>query len=154
MEKIILVKENLECDVSTAFKYFTVNSLLEVWLTEKANIDPRVGGKYELFWDPYNREVNSTIGCTITGIEKDRFLSFNWKGPLEFQSFMNIADPLTHVIVFFLFDIKDPNKTVIFLFHTGWRNNLEWQKARLYFENAWSKALQVLKEKIKNKELA
>jgi uncharacterized protein YndB with AHSA1/START domain len=150
MEKIILVKENFECEVSIVFKYFTVNSLLEDWLTEKADVDPKVGGKFELFWDPHNREINSTIGCVITGIEKNRFLSFNWKGPLEFQSIMNIADPLTHIIVFFSIDDKDPKKTVIHLFHTGWRSNLEWQKARAYFENAWSKALEKLKEKVKN----
>ena len=63
---------------------------------------------------------------------------------------MNIADPLTHVIVFFSHNDKDPNKTNIHLFHTGWRNDIDWLKARDYFEKAWSKALQGLKEKIKN----
>ena len=153
MENIILIKEELDCDISTAFNLFTVNKLLESWLTEKAEVDPKVGGNYELFWDLKNRESNSTIGCKITGIETDKFLSFDWKGPIDFQTFMNVADPLTHLIVFFSHNSSDPNKTIIRLFHTGWRKDPDWQKARNYFEKAWSKALQGLKEKIKQKIL-
>lgn len=150
MENIIQITEEIECDVKQAFSMFTVNELLENWLTEKAEVEPKVGGKYELFWDPDNREINSTIGCRITGFERDNFVSFEWKGPVEFQSFMNSADPLTHVIVFFSLSSNDPDKTTIRFFHTGWRKDQEWQKARNYFDKAWSKALQDLKDKIKN----
>ncbi|MCK4780693.1 MAG: SRPBCC domain-containing protein [Candidatus Lokiarchaeota archaeon] len=153
MENIILIKEEIDCDRETAFNMFTKNELLENWLTVKAEVDPKVGGKYELFWVPENRESNSTIGCNITGIDRDKFISFDWKGPADFESFMNSADPLTHVIVFFSQNDSDSNKTIIHLFHTGWRNDSEWQKARNYFENAWSKALRVLKEKITDKTL-
>ncbi len=153
MENIILIKEKLDCDISTAFNLFTANDLLEGWLTEKAEVDPKVGGNYELFWDPKNKEINSTIGCKITGIETDKFLSFDWKGPIDFQAFMNDADPLTHVIIYFSQNDNDPYKTTIHLFHTGWRKDPDWQKARNYFEKAWSKALQGLKEKLKHKIL-
>ncbi len=153
MEHIILVKEEINCDVNTAFSMFTKNELLENWLTIKADVDPKLGGKYELFWVPEHPENDSTIGCKITGIEKNKFISFDWKGPAEFKSFMNFADPLTHVIVFFSHNNNNPKKTIIHLFHTGWRKDLNWQKAREYFEKAWLKALQGLKEKIKQKEL-
>ncbi|MFX0080292.1 MAG: SRPBCC domain-containing protein [Candidatus Hodarchaeota archaeon] len=153
MENIIKIKEELECLIKTAFDFFIKNDLLESWLTEKANVEPIIGGKYELFWKPENREDNSTIGCKITGIEKHRFISFNWKGPVQFKSFMNTADPLTHVIVFFSPHKTVPDKTIVHLFHTGWRKNTEWQKARNYFEKAWSTALEGLKQKIKEKVL-
>jgi len=143
----------MESNIQTAFNFFIRNELLESWLTEKADVEPIVGGKYELFWETENREDNSTIGCKITGIEKNKFISFNWKGPVQFKSFMNIADPLTHVIVFFSPYSTEQNKTIVHLFHTGWRNDPEWQKARKYFENAWSNALKGLKNKIKNRVL-
>jgi uncharacterized protein YndB with AHSA1/START domain len=149
LENLLLVKEILDCDISIAFNSFIVNKILESWLTEKAEVEPRVGGKYELFWDPSNRKINSTIGCKVTGIEKNRYISFNWKGPVQFQSSMNVSDPLTQVIIFFFRNIKNSNKTDIYLFHTGWRNNLEWQKARDYFKNAWLSAFQRLKNNIK-----
>jgi uncharacterized protein YndB with AHSA1/START domain len=153
MENIILITEELDCDRTTAFNMFSKNELLENWLTVKADVDPKIGGKYELFWEPENKSRNSTLGCTITSIERNKYLSFDWKGPIDFQSFMNVADPLTHVILFFLDNEKDPNKTNIHLFHTGWKNDSEWQKARNYFKKAWAKALQGLKEKLKNKLL-
>jgi uncharacterized protein YndB with AHSA1/START domain len=153
MEKIIQIKLEIDCNIENAYNMFIVNKFLEKWLTVKAEVEAKVGGKYELFWEPENREKNSTIGCKITGIEKNKFLSFDWKGPVDFQSFMNVADPLTHVIVFFSHKDNDPDKTLIHLFHTGWKKGEKWQKARNYFENAWSKALQGLKKKIKNKAL-
>ena len=153
MENIILIKEQIDCDIETAFSMFTDNKLLENWLTVKAEVNPEIGGKYELFWVPENRKSDSTIGCKITGLEKNKFISFDWKGPAEFESFMNSADPLTHVIVFFSQNDFDSKKTNIYFFHTGWRRNSEWQKARNYFQNAWSKAIYVLKEKIADKTL-
>ncbi|MFW9820727.1 MAG: hypothetical protein ACFFE5_14050, partial [Candidatus Thorarchaeota archaeon] len=63
------------------------------------------------------------------------------------------ADPLTHIIVFFAKNNNDKAKTIVYLFHTGWRNNNDWQEARNYFENAWSKALKELKKKVKNKTI-
>lgn len=154
MEKIILIREEVDCNTNLAFDMFTKNTLLESWLTQKANVIPKVGGKYELYWDPKDRENNSTIGCKVTGIEKNKLISFDWKGPVQFKLFMNSADPLTHVIVFFSSHNSVPNKTIIHLFHTGWREGLEWEGARNYFENAWSNALKGLQEKIKMKKLA
>ncbi|NHJ23857.1 MAG: SRPBCC domain-containing protein [Candidatus Lokiarchaeota archaeon] len=153
MENIILIKEEIDCDVKSAFSMFTNNELLENWLTVKANVEPTVGGKYELFWAPDHPENDSTIGCKITGIETNKFISFEWKGPVEFKSLMNFVDPLTHVIVFFSHN-NSPKKTIIHLFHTGWRNGSDWQKAREYFQKAWFNALLGLKEKIKNNELS
>jgi uncharacterized protein YndB with AHSA1/START domain len=148
MQKIIQIEIELNCNVSQAFDFFTVNEKLESWLPEKAEIEPKVGGKYELFWDSQNREINSTIGCKITSIEKDKFISFEWKGPEMFQSFMNFCDPLTHVVVVFSSSSDDPKKTKIYFFHSGWRDDPGWREARDYFEKAWSGALTNLREKL------
>ena len=151
MQKIIQIEIELSCAISEAFNFFTINEKLESWLSEKAEVEPRVGGKYELFWEPQNREINSTLGCKITSIEKDKYISFEWKGPKRFQSFMNFCDPLTHVVIVFSSSSNDPKKTTVFLFHSGWRDDPEWQKARDYFEKAWTGALTNLKEKLSTK---
>ncbi|MFW9951980.1 MAG: hypothetical protein ACFFKA_17820 [Candidatus Thorarchaeota archaeon] len=51
MEEVIIFKTELECDKHKAFEIFTINEYLENWLTEKADVVPKLGGKYELFWD-------------------------------------------------------------------------------------------------------
>jgi len=151
MEKIIHLKVELECNIIHAFKMFTDNAMLESWLATKAEIVPELGRKYELFWDLENKEINSTFGCKVTGIEENNFISFDWKGPEQFHSFMNNVDPLTHVIVTF-HRLKE-KRTTLYLFHTGWRNNPEWEEARIFFKNAWSNVLMDLKQKIQENEL-
>lgn len=148
MQKIIQIEIQLNCDITEAFELFTVNEKLESWLPEKAEVEPKTGGKYELFWDLQNPNLNSTIGCKITSIEKDKFLSFEWKGPEMFQSFMNFCDPLTHVVVVFTPAPDDLKKSIVYLFHSGWRDDPGWKEARDYFQKAWSGALLNLKEKL------
>jgi len=121
---------------------FTVNEAVDSWLIlpfdgDHAEIEPKIGGKYELFWDRKSRENNSTLGCKITAIEIGKFIAFEWKGPTEFRQFMNNADPLTHVVVFFIPSIEGAGTwTDVHLVHSGWGSSPEWQQARDYFEKA------------------
>ena len=124
-----------------AFAYFTRAELLQSWLTAAAEVEPRVGGKYELFWEPGDRENNSTIGCRITALAPDQFLAFQWRSPKQFKAFANTADPLTHVVVLF---VAEGPGTRIHLVHSGWRSSSEWEEARIWQERAWSVALKEL----------
>lgn len=151
MDKIIHHSVRLNCDTEQSFKMFTVNEHLESWLTTIAEVEPRVGGKYELFWNPEDRENDSTLGCTITAFKPGRFLSFEWKGPKQYKHFMNNTDPLTHVVVFFI-SCNEGNSvnacTDVHVIHSGWRSSPEWEEARLWFEKAWNDALEELRKKV------
>jgi uncharacterized protein YndB with AHSA1/START domain len=159
MTEILHVSAVLRCDPHKAYEIFTVNKLLESWLITPfsegghAEIEPVLGGKYELFWEPMDRENNSTIGCKVTAIQLDKILAFDWKGPLEFKHFMNAADPLTHVVVSFIPNSKGPiESTEVHLIHSGWGSSPEWHKAREYFMHAWSGAFRNL-EKISSEHV-
>ena len=145
MDKIILLSAELNCNTHQAFEMFTSNELLESWLVNVADTQAFVGGKYELFWEPSDRENNSTIGCKVTAIESDRFIAFEWKSPKQFKHFANNADPLTHVTAFF---IPSQNGTYVYLLHSGWRSSDEWEKARQWQEQAWRIAFEELKKKV------
>ncbi len=145
MDKIIYLKTVLDCNPDRAFEMFTVNELLESWLTAKADVEPVGGGKYELFWNPENREIDSTIGCKVTAVEPGKFIAFEWKGPAQYRDFMNAADPLTHVVAFF---IPDGDKTEVHLVHSGWRGTPEWEEAREWFVTSWEYAFDQLKKQV------
>ncbi len=142
---IIIQTVILNINSEQAFEYFTIDSKLEEWLTNKADVEPVIGGKYELFWDPETPDDNSTIGCKILALDTPNYIMFDWKGPVQFKSFMNDTDPLTQVTV--LFESLE-GATKVTLIHSGWRNTEKWNEARIYFENAWSGALQNLAEKV------
>ncbi len=145
MEKIIHLSVHLQCDYHHAFEMFTNNSLLESWLVPRAETEPILGGRFELFWEPNDRENNSTIGCRVTAIEPDQFLAFDWRSPKQFKHITNNADPLTHVVVFFIPQYKG---TDIHLIHSGWRSTADWEEARNWQEQAWRIAFQKLEKQI------
>ena len=151
MDKILHHSVRLHCDAEQAFKMFTLNEHLQSWLAAIADVEPMVGGKYELFWNPEDRENDSTLGCKITAIEPGKFLSFEWRGPKQYKHFMNKADPLTHVVVFFVPCNEEDSPTPcteVHLIHSGWKSSAEWEEARLWFEKAWDSAFEELRKQV------
>jgi uncharacterized protein YndB with AHSA1/START domain len=137
-DRIIHLSVYLPVGVPRAFEYFTRVKLLEEWLAPAASVEARVGGRYELFWEPSDRENNSTVGCRVTALSENQFLSFQWRSPKQFKTFANGADPLTHVVVVFL---PEGARTRVHLIHSGWRSAAEWEEARAWQERAWTGAL-------------
>jgi uncharacterized protein YndB with AHSA1/START domain len=146
MDKIIHVSAELDCSSAEAFSMFTDRQKIESWLATEANVEPKIGGLYELFWNPEDKRYDSTIGCRITALVSDRLLAFEWKRPKQYNNFMNSVDPLTHVAVSFISTTQ--TTTEVHLVHSGWRNSSEWEEARQWFAKAWKQAFGELKNKI------
>ena len=140
-DAIIHVSAFVRLAPDEAFARFTNVDLVRTWLAPAAEIEPRVGGKYELFWQPDDPENDSTIGCRITALAPSQLLAFQWRGPRQFKSFANAADPLTHVVVAFA---PEGSGTRIHLVHSGWRSSAEWEAARVWQERAWTVAFEEL----------
>ena len=145
MDRVIHLRTTLQCKPDEAFALFTDGKRLATWLTEVAEVEPKVGGRYELFWEPTDRENNSTIGCRVTAVEAGQLVAFEWKSPKQFKAFANVADPLTHVTVAF---IPNGNLTEVHLVHSGWRSAAEWEEALAWQERAWRKALEGLAKQL------
>ena len=143
MDKVIYHSISLKCDRQKAFEMFTINKHLEKWLTQEADVEPEVGGKYELFWNPNDKENDSTIGCKIVALSANRLLCFEWKGPKQFKHFMKEVKPLTNVVISF---IPYSEGTEVHLLHSGWRDTPEWEEARQFFDKAWAVSLSELQK--------
>jgi len=150
-DNIITVNTVLNCSIDNAFNYFADNNLLTKWLTVKADVEMKEGGKYELFWTPEDTDLtnNSTYGCKVLAVDRPFYFSIEWKGNAEQKEFMNNVNPLTNVTV--LFSQLESSKTKVTLIHTGWRQDKDWEKARQYFISAWTGAFNQL-EKIVNRK--
>ncbi len=140
-DKIIHVQALIAVPPARAFSYFTTDELLEAWLTAAADVEPKVGGKYELFWEPDDRENNSTIGCRVTALVPGQLIAFQWRSPKQFKAFANTADPLTHAVVTF---VPEGSGTRVHLIHAGWRSGADWEEARVWQERAWTGAFKAL----------
>lgn len=148
IDKIITVFAIPNCSADRAFNYFSDNLLLTQWLTNKADVELKVGGKYELYWTPDDPDKtnNSTYGCKILSFDKPFYINFEWRGNAVQKSFMNNVRPLTNVTV--IFSELENEKTKITLLHSGWRQGDNWESARQYFIKAWSGAFKKLEDLI------
>lgn len=143
MDAILHKHVRLACAPMEAYAWFADSERAASWLAAEAEIEHRVGGKFELFWDPGDRAHNSTRGCKITALAPGQLLAFEWKGPREFEKVMNAADPLTHVVVAFA-PSPAGEGTDVHLIHSGWRSGPDWEAARQWFDRAWTMAFQEL----------
>lgn len=118
------------------FAMFTDSKHLEKWLVRKTNVSAVIWGKFELYWED---DMQFNEGCKILTIEKDRHLSFEVKGPAEFDETMNHVHPLTKVTI--ILNPIGKKQTSITLVHSGWRDSADWVKARNYFATTWQEAM-------------
>ena len=91
----INLQTKLPKPIQTVWHVWITPTEMPKWLSPEANIEPKKGGAYELFWDPSNHDSMSTKGCKITEYQPPRKLSFQWKGPDQFSHLMN-TPPQTH----------------------------------------------------------
>lgn len=128
------------------YEAWVVPDLLERWLALKANVQPKIGGAYELFWDLDNLACDSTQGCRITELVPNRELSFDWKGTREHAAVMG-----GKTSVFVRFEPQESG-TLLRFTHTGWGTGAQWQKARRWQAQAWQAALENLKNMLENSD--
>ena len=138
----IILEKKVSVSIDEAWKLWTEREKIESWLTGAANLEVKVGGLYELFWEPEHPERNSTIGCKILELEPHRLISFQWKGPTQFADIMNKAPLPTWVRV--TFSNFEKNQTIIRLEHFGWKSEPKWVEAQKWQANAWLQALSKL----------
>jgi uncharacterized protein YndB with AHSA1/START domain len=98
-----------------------------------ANIEPKRGGLYEIFFNPKSPPgQRGAEGLRILDIIPKSLLSFEWNSP---PSIPAIRNEKTRVTV--RFEEVDGEHTRIKLEHSDWRTGPDWEKAHLYFEHAW-----------------
>lgn len=134
----------IEHPIERIFDAWLQPDLLERWLTRKANVEPAIGGAYELYWEPENPDRNSTKGCRITGLVRNSELSFSWRGPAEYADLMGDK---TQVYVRLT---RCEGGTLLRFVHTGWGCGPRWDSARAWQTEAWREALENLKNMMEN----
>jgi uncharacterized protein YndB with AHSA1/START domain len=143
-DRVVHVAAELALPPDAAWDLFTTQRGLESWLAPAAEVELRVGGRYALYWQPQDRENDSTIGCAITALAPGEMIAFQWRSPVMFKRFANGADPLTHVVVSFA---PHGAGTRVHLVHSGWRSTPAWEEARAWQERAWRSAFSELQKR-------
>lgn len=142
----IIQQVAIAADVSLVWRAWTEPDRITEWFAPAAVIEPKIGGKFELYFNPENRDSMSTKGCTILHIDKPKSLVFEWKGPDPFADIINRGE-LTFVEVSF-----EPGEegTIVTLTHKGWKASPDWNRAREWHAAAWTDMLASLKSSLES----
>jgi hypothetical protein len=104
----------------------------------KANLDRKVGGSYELFFDlqaPIG--FQGTEGCKVLHLEPQNYFGFEFIAPLQFPNVRRIK---TRVDL----DFKEVQKgalSKVVLVHSGFLRGEEWDSAFEFFNWSWDLVL-------------
>ena len=143
----INVKITINSSLDLVWLAWTQANRITEWFSPEANVEARVGGPFELFFDTKNHNHQSTIGCVFTQVESKNKLCFTWKGPNQFAEFMNHTSSLTSVTVLFS---EDDKKIHLNLIHDGWGTGEKWEKAKAWHQEQWQLLLKNLKSVIES----
>lgn len=134
LNRVIRGEVVVEADLDAVWDAWTTEDGIASFFAPACNIDLRVGGRYEILFDPGAEPGNrGAEGVVILALQPGRMLAFTWNAPPRMPE---IRKQWTHVVV--RFQPVGDERTKITLFHDGWGEGPEWDEAFEYFNRAWN----------------
>ncbi|MCA9944044.1 MAG: alpha/beta fold hydrolase [Anaerolineales bacterium] len=132
-ERIVRASVDVESAVHYVWQAWTTKEGITSFFAPACNIDLRVGGAYEMYFDLEAPEgEQGSEGMQLLTIEPEQLLSFTWNAPSQFGK---VREQRTAVTIRFY---PLPGKrTRLVLTHTGWGEGAEWDEAFAYFGQVW-----------------
>ena len=125
-------------DPMTAWRAWTTSEALTAWWpVPETAIDLRLGGAFELLFDPTQPEgLQGSEGCRVLSYVPGEMLSFTWNAPPH----LPLRAANTWVVLTFA---SDDAGTSVRLVHTGFLEGPDWDDYRSYFASAWTRVLEL-----------
>lgn len=148
-EKSFIKEVIIAAPLDLVWHAWTISNRVSKWFAPKTIVEPKIGGAFELYFEPDNTNGMNTRGCKIKKIVSRKELVFTWKGPDQFAPLMNNVNDLTVVKV----TLEDQGKqTKVMVKHGGWKDGEDWEEAIKWHEMAWQGVLKSLKTALENGE--
>jgi len=142
-DKTIVRSATVDATPAEAWRAWTTTEGMTEWWVEEADIELKIGGKFELYMLPDQPEYagnRGTEGCTILAYAPERMLAATWNAPPSFPE-----QRAQHTRITVLFEpVEDGTKTEVTLIHSGWPadgmadRTSKWPRVYQYFEAAWT----------------
>lgn len=159
-DRTIAVETVVDGARAEVFELWMSSEGLKKFFATDARIEPRVGGRYEIIFNPKSDPEGTsygTKGARVLKLERGRLLAFEWitflrddlssdpGGPPAVPAAERNEKPIpTWVEVTFEDVAGAPGKTRVKLAHYGFREGGKWGESYAYFTQAWRHVLQQL----------
>ena len=120
--------------LETVWQSWTTSEGVTSFFAPQANIEPKVRGFYELFFDlKAPRGFQGTEGCRVLNIDPPRSLAFEFLAPPKFP---NVRRVRTRVDVLFE-EVLSGGLVKVSLAHSGFVEGEEWDECFDFFSWSW-----------------
>lgn len=145
LEKAVVIDASLD----VVWRAWTTNDGLSV-VSQRSNVELRVGGPYELFLDqpPDERGRRGSEGSRVLAFVPQQMLAFSWTFPPDVAA-LRAADETTTVVV--VMEEVAADRVQVQLHALGWRPGEDWRAGWAYFDAAWQYVLVTMKRKLEER---
>jgi len=134
LERVIRAETIVHASQDEVWDAWTTEKGIKSFLAPECNIELRVGGPYEIFFDPEaDLGRRGGEGVRILALEPKKMLSITWNAPPHLSE---VREQWTHVTV--RFEETRKRQTMVTLTHDGWGEGEMWDEAFAYFTRAWA----------------
>ncbi len=122
---------------------WTTTEGIKSFFAPDAKVEARVDGPFEVYMNPFGVPgMKGADGMRFLAIQPRRMITFTWNAP---PTMPEVRKQRTYVTV--RFKSTGEKTTEVTLYHGGWGDGPEWDRAFAYFEKAWTNVLSSLEER-------
>lgn len=137
LRPMVYTDTTVDADLETVWDDWTTAEGLESFFAPKAIVDLKPGGAYEIWFLPDAPEgQRGADNGVVLGYQDKRMIQFTWAMP----PYMPEIRPSMTVVQVWFVPVSD-TQTRVRLFHTGFGDGEDWEKARDYFAKSWPDVL-------------
>ena len=129
-DEAIVVEREINAPASAVYAVWTTDDGFQRVFERETNLELRVGGAYEIYWDSENK-IGSN-GCRVLSFSPGEYVAFSWNAP---PSIPEIRERRT-VVTVSVEDLGD-GRSLMRIKNDGYGVGGAWDEAYAYFENAW-----------------
>lgn len=134
------VEAVISAPLAQVWQAWSTSDGASAFLAPRVVVDPRVGGRFEVYFDPHD-PAKSSRG-RVLGFVPGQSLSFEWHLPPMYPDLQNVVMPVTVT-----FRADGPTRTVVTIEHAGWGTGPHWDDAFTHMHRGWSDLLGRLQER-------
>jgi uncharacterized protein YndB with AHSA1/START domain len=138
-ERAVHAEVIVNASQSEVWKAWSTNEGAENFFAPKTNIDVRIGGPYEIFFNPADIR-QSTTGMKVLSYIPGEMLSFEWSLPKD--EFPQFKDVRGWVVV--QLSALSQRRTRVRVTHLGWGRGPDWDRAFDHMNRGWAELTQRL----------
>ena len=141
-ERALRVEVKVSAPVEAVWNAWSNSEGVQTFLAQKANIQLKPGGPYEVFFNPADERM-TTQGCKLLSYVPGEMISFQWILPGDM--FPQLRETPTWVAV--QMRPAGTNRTAVSITQLGWGEGAEWDRAYHHMGKGWEMAAAMLQQR-------